>query len=95
MHEPLSSFVPSRDEFTMKLYLIDDPRDPLLAQLFREEIARHQKKYDYLRSRWEALFRTQEDRLKHFGHSLILEQAIERERQRLQWLVDTKRNMIQ
>ena len=28
MHEPLSSLVPSRDEFTMKLYLIDDPRDP-------------------------------------------------------------------
>ena len=51
MHEPLSSLVPSRDEFTMKLYLVDDPRDPLLAQLFREEIARHQKKYDYLRSR--------------------------------------------
>lgn len=91
MHEPLGSLVPSRDEFTMKLYLIDDPGDPLLARLFQEEITRHQKKYDYLRSRWEALFSTQEDRQKHYGHSLILQQAIEREKQRLQWLMDIQK----
>lgn len=86
MHEPLNSLAPSRDEFTMKLYLIDDPRDPLIGQLFQEEISRHQKKYDYLCARWEALFRTKEARQKHYGHSLILEQAINREKQRLQWL---------
>ena len=45
MHEPLSALVPSRDEFTMKLYLINDAHDPLIPRLFQEEIARHQEKY--------------------------------------------------
>lgn len=86
MQEPLSKLVPSRDEFTMKLYLINDVNNPLVPELFREEIARHQEKYDYLCSRWQALFAAETERQHHYGHAMILKQAIQREKQRLDWL---------
>ncbi len=86
MHEPLSSLVPSRDEFTMKLYLVEDHDDPLIPKLIQEDIARHQEKYDYLLTRWNVLFKTPEARKAHFGHALILSRALEREKQRLTWL---------
>lgn len=86
MHEPLSALVPSRDEFTMKLYLINDASDPLVRELFQEEITRHQEKYQYLQLRWQELFANPDSRQQHYGHALILDQAIQREKQRLDWL---------
>ena len=86
MHEPLSQPVPTRDDFTMKLYLLDSAADPLTRQLFQEEIARHEEKYQYLKARWQLLFADEEARQKHFGHRCILQQAILREKQRLDWL---------
>lgn len=86
LHEPLGELVPSRDEFTMKLYLLDDPDDPLAAQLFREEIARHTVKLAYLQERWQKLFTQEKDRKQHYGHATILNLAIDREKQHLDWL---------
>lgn len=86
MHDPLNALVPSRDEFTMKLYLINDAHDPLVRKLFHEEIERHQEKHQYLKLRWQQLFQSDEYRRQHYGHALILEQAIQREQQRLDWL---------
>lgn len=91
MREPLSKLVPSRDEFTMKLYLINDADDPRIPELFREEIARHQEKYDYLRARWQILFKDADAQRQHYGHAIILKQAILREKQRLDWLEDEYR----
>lgn len=86
MDAPLNALVPSRDEFTMKLYLINDAHDPLVRKLFHEEIERHQEKHQYLKLRWQQLFQSDEYRRQHYGHALILEQAIQREQQRLNWL---------
>lgn len=86
MKEPLGSLIPSRDEFTMKLYLISDAKDPLALALFEEDIERHQKKYDYLRSRWQTLFQDKAEQERHYGHAAILKQAMHREKQRLDWL---------
>lgn len=86
MHEPLGDLVPSRDDFTMKLYLIDDPRDPLIAQLFAEEIARHTVKLAYLEQRWQELFASSEKQQQHYGHALILTLARNREHDYLTWL---------
>ena len=55
MHEPLSQPVPTRDDFTMKLYLLDSAADPLTRQLFQEEIARHEEKYQYLKSSFRRI----------------------------------------
>lgn len=86
MAEPLSPLVPTRDEFTMKLYLIDSGDDPRIPQLFREEIARHEEKYQYLQARWMLLFADKTAQQQHYGHCRILQQAILREKQRLDWL---------
>lgn len=86
MAEPLNPLVPTRDEFTMKLYLIHSATDPLVPKLFQEEIARHEEKYHYLKARWALLFNGNVDRDKQYGHRCILEQAILREKQRLEWL---------
>ena len=86
MHEPLSPLVPTRDEFTMKLYLIKSPDDPLVEQLFCEEIIRHEEKYQYLKMRWLLLFADEKANKTHYGHACILQQAILREKQRLDWL---------
>lgn len=86
MDEPLNPLVPTRDDFTMKLYLLDSASNPLVTKLFRAEIARHEEKYQYLQARWQLLFADEQERQKHFGHRCILEQAILREKQRLAWL---------
>lgn len=86
MAEPLNPLVPTRDEFTMKLYLIRSASDPLVPKLFQEEIARHEEKYHYLKARWALLFTKAAAREHQYGHRCILDQAILREKQRLEWL---------
>ena len=86
MEEPLNPPVPTRDEFTMKLYLINSAKDPLVPRLFQEEICRHEEKLQYLQSRWQLLFAEEAARQEHYGHRCILQQAILREKQRLEWL---------
>ena len=86
LHEPLKPLVPTRDEFTMKLYLINDKESPLVRKLFKEEIARHEEKCLYLKKRWQLLFTSEAEQKKHYGHACILKHAIEREQNRLSWL---------
>lgn len=84
--ESLSSLPPTRDEFAMKVYFMDSSEDPLLSALFQEEILRHEEKLDYLQSRWQVLFANSGSEQRHFGHALILERAIRREKDQLAWL---------
>lgn len=83
--QPLGSIMPTRDEFTMKLYLIRSRKDPQLRLLFLEDIRRHEERLSHLRLRWQLLFPTQEDREKEYGHALILQEAIQRETRKLEW----------
>lgn len=84
--EPLGPLLPSKDEFAMKLYLLDDAKDPDVASLFEEELARHEEKLDYLKMRWKTVFRSKAERKKHYGHAVLLAHAIERETQYVDWL---------
>lgn len=87
MEEPLGSIMPSRSEFTMKIYLLRDASDPLAKTLFANEIARHETKYQYLQSRWQELFAGKEDKqAEQYGHALILKRALTREHDYLEWL---------
>lgn len=86
MHEPLGAIVPSRDEFTMKLYLVRTAADPLVRKPFEEEIQRHEEKLEYLQSRWQALFADEEKQAASYGHALILQRAIHRKTDHLAWL---------
>ena len=86
LSEPLGQLPPTRDEFSMKLYLIKEKEHPLVPKLFAQEIERHEEKLAYLQGRWQALFAEGQARKKAYGHALILRQAIEREKHRLAWL---------
>ncbi len=83
--QPLGAIMPTRDEFTMKLYLIRNRKDPQLRQLFQADIRRHEERLAHLQLRWKLLFPTQEARKKDYGHALILQEAIQREIQKLAW----------
>ena len=84
--EPLGPLLPSKDEFAMKLYLMDDAHDPEVVRLFDEELARHEEKFSYLKTRWETLFSHKAEQQGHYGHATLLAHAIERERQYIDWL---------
>lgn len=86
MDEPLNALPPTRDEFSMKMYLLNDVRDPRIKKIFTEEIARHEEKLQYLKSRWQTVFSAGTEQKRHYGHAMILRQAIHREEQRLRWL---------
>lgn len=83
--QPLGEIVPTRDEFTMKMYLIRSRKDPQLRQLFLEDIQRHEERLAHLRLRWQLLFPNQDTREKEYGHALILQEAIQRETRKLEW----------
>ena len=85
LDQPLGDMTPTRDEFTMKLYLIRSQKDPQLRQLFQADIRRHEERLAYLQLRWRLLFPTQEAKKKDYGHALILQEAIQRETQKLAW----------
>jgi len=93
LQKPLGALLPSRDEFAMKLYLIDDPADPEARRLFQEEIIRHEEKLAYLKTRWTVLFASEEDQSHHFGHAAVLLHAIQRETQHLRWVKKTLRSL--
>lgn len=96
MEEPLGNIMPSRSEFTMKIYLIRDAHDPLAKTLFANEIARHEAKFNYLQSRWDELFaNNEENQQKQYGHTLILQRAITRERDYLTWLREEYEKLLE
>ena len=70
--EPLGPLLPSKDEFAMKLYLLDDASDQNVALLFQEELVRHEEKLAYLKERWETVFSDASTRQRHYGHAVIL-----------------------
>lgn len=86
LSESLNALPPTRDEFAMKVYFMDSADHPLLVTLFEEEIVRHEEKLAYLEARWQALFAHGDSQQHHFGHALILERAIHREKDHLAWL---------
>ena len=86
LEEPLEALQPTRDEFTLKLYLINDKHHPHVRTMFEEEIALHEKKYAYLKDRRNTLFASKERQEHEYGHYLILEHAVMREKSHLDWL---------
>lgn len=84
--DPLDEIQPTRDDFTLKLYFIDNKKSPRIKKLFNEELTRHQQKLIYLSSRMEELFSSRESQEKNFGHYLILKKAVLREQLQLKWL---------
>ncbi|MBB5337001.1 PadR family transcriptional regulator [Pectinatus brassicae] len=91
--EPQDKIPPTRDDFTLKLYFIDDKNNPRIEELFAEERLQHEEKLNYLTTRMTELFSSTEKQKAHYGHYLILKKAIIREKAQLNWLNDELNNI--
>ncbi len=84
LREPLSDVPPSKDEFPIKAYLMNNRTDPDLRELLEEEFSRHEVKYAYLIRRMESL--SKKEQAARYGHTLVLRRALHREKSYLAWL---------
>ena len=89
-YSPTSEIIASKDEFILKLYFIDSKNDAHLDAMFTEQKTLHQAKLDHLLDRRQTLFSQQAAVDAHYGHYLILEHAINREQDYLNWLTTTR-----
>lgn len=89
-YSPTREILASKDEFILKLYFIESKDDPHLAPMFAEQTALHQAKLTHLLHRRELLFSTANAITANYGHYLILEHAINREQDYLDWLIATQ-----
>lgn len=83
---PTPELAASKDEFVLKLYFIDSASDPDLPGMLSEQLAVHEQKIRHLEARQQLLFSTEKERQAHFGHYLILDHALRRERHYKAWL---------
>ena len=74
-----------KDEFAVKLYFIQRPDDPRLVQMLTKQGAFHKQKLTHLQEQMTLKFpagASQHD----FGHYLVLDHAIRREKAYTEWL---------
>jgi DNA-binding PadR family transcriptional regulator len=76
----------NKDEFVLKLYFIKSRQDPRLTDLLQEQYRLRSKKLEHLNERMKLVFPTKESKNENFGHYLILDHAIRREQEYVNWL---------
>ena len=76
----------NKDEFVLKLYFIKNRQDPRLTDLLQEQYRLRSKKLEHLKERMKFVFPTKESKNDNFGHYLILDHAIRREQEYVNWL---------
>lgn len=76
----------SKDEFVLKLYFIKDKNDPRLEDLLVEQYHIRKEKLEHLKQRRRIVFGEIGDKEKNYGHFLILDHAIRREQEYVNWL---------
>lgn len=77
-----------KDIFSLKLFFIRNKSDKRIPVLLRGQIELLGKHLRHLESRKENLFASDESIESHYGHYLILNRAIARNRAQLSWLKD-------
>ena len=78
----------NKDEFVLKLYFIKNKNEPRLAELLNEQLHLHKAKLAHLNERYELLFSDKKSKESQYGHYLILEHAISRETEYVNWLTN-------
>ncbi len=76
----------SKDEFVLKLYFIKDKNDPRLSELLNEQYRLRREKLEHLLERKEVVFPDKKSKTENYGHYLILDHAIRRETEYVNWL---------
>lgn len=78
----------SKNEFHLKLFFISDKNDPILPVMFQEQIQLHKSKLINLKERRTILFGNKYNREENYGQYLVLDYAIQREENHIEWLND-------
>ncbi|MCR4945173.1 MAG: PadR family transcriptional regulator [Clostridium sp.] len=78
--------IENRDEFVLKLYFIDNKEDDRLNIMVNKQINLHKEKLEHLESRMQIVFDDESKKEVMYGHYLILDHAIRREKSYLSWL---------
>lgn len=90
---PTPDLLATKDEFILKLYFIGNKDDKKLKKMFDEQIFLHQEKVEHLKLRMERIFASQKEKKSNYGHYLILDHAINREKGYLLWLKEHNSNI--
>lgn len=81
------SITSQNDNLTpLKLYFISKASSPILKKLLQQEYELHKKKLNHLNQRQLLLMPHQDNVTSQFGHFLILNQAMNREANYLDWI---------
>ncbi|MBB1063492.1 PadR family transcriptional regulator [Limosilactobacillus fastidiosus] len=78
-----------QDLFSLKLFFINDPKDPRIHELITNQIALLKQQLAHLKQRQQTVFPDKKTIQKHYGHYLILKRAISRTEGQLAWLNQT------
>lgn len=84
--EPSPELTATKDEFILKLYFIKTSDDPRLQPMLQEQAALHRAQLAHLQERQQTVFPDQTAIDQVYGHYLILDHAIGRERYYVEWL---------
>lgn len=84
--EPSPELTATKDEFILKLYFIKTSDDPRLQPMLQEQAALHRAQLAHLQERQQTVFPDQAAIDQAYGHYLILDHAIGRERYYVEWL---------
>ncbi|MHC9536211.1 PadR family transcriptional regulator [Dellaglioa sp. BT-FLS60] len=77
---------PFKDEFVLKLYFIKNKDDARLQSMLLEQSQLHLAKLNHLEERMKLIFFSEDEINKQYGHYLILDHAIDREKYYIKWL---------
>ncbi|MGG5340951.1 PadR family transcriptional regulator [Enterococcus sp. AZ192] len=76
----------NRDEFVVKLYFIKDATDPALYEVVENQLKLHEERLSHLEDRKRLIFDSSKKIEANFGHFLILDHGINREKEYVDWL---------
>ncbi|EUJ31388.1 transcriptional regulator [Listeria floridensis FSL S10-1187] len=78
----------NRDEFVLKLYFIQDIADPILLETVSSQLKLHEEKLAHLENRKRLVFPSEKEIEANYGHFLILDHGLKRERDYVSWLTE-------
>jgi len=76
----------NKDEFVLKLFFIKSKSDPRLIELLYEQYRLRKEKLRHLEERKKMLFPSEKEIEENYGHYLILDHAIRREKEYVSWI---------
>lgn len=82
----INELKPFKDEFILKLYFIKNKNDIRLQAMLSEQLQLHLVKLNHLEERMKLIFFSEDEINKQYGHYLILDHAIDREKYYSKWL---------